>query len=257
MNYFSPKSAAERYSRGRPNFHELSIAYLKDYLQLKDKLHTALDIACGTGLSTQALLSIANEVYGTDSSQAMLDHALQKDKIHYKLAKAEDQAFESDYFDLITVCSGVHWFDIDRFLAEANRLLKKKSYLILYDNFFLGEMEGNPKFKDWYHTVYLCKFPAPARNNQYAWDNGQLFEFHFHMSEDAHFNNAVSFHKDELALYFTTQSNITWAIETKTISYEEVDAWLIHELSVFYPNENKPNILYFGNWIKFLQNIRT
>ncbi len=64
MNHFNLKTAAERYSKGRPDFHSNTIKHIKDYLHLDKKLHNALDIACGTGLSTKALLEIATNVYG-------------------------------------------------------------------------------------------------------------------------------------------------------------------------------------------------
>src|SRR6476661_1539930 len=134
MNYFSPKTAAERYSKGRPDFHSNTIKHIKDYLHLDQKLNNALDVACGTGLSTKALLEIATHVYGTDSSQEMLNLAAQPGGIQYAIAPAEQQPFADNSFDLITVSSGVHWFDIDRFLAEAYRLLKPTAWLVLYEN---------------------------------------------------------------------------------------------------------------------------
>ena len=142
MNYFNPKTVAERYSKGRPDFHSNTIKHIKDYLHLDKKLSNALDIACGTGLSTKVLLEIATNVYGTDASQEMLNFAVQRGKIHYAIASAEQQPFVDNTIDLITVSSGVHWFDIDKFLAEANRILKSKSWLVLYENYFIAEMPG-------------------------------------------------------------------------------------------------------------------
>ncbi len=94
MNYFNPKTAAERYSKGRPDFHSNTIKHIRDYIQTGNKLDKALDIACGTGLSTQALLEIATDVYGTDTSQEMLNFALQPDKIHYSIASSEQPTFK-------------------------------------------------------------------------------------------------------------------------------------------------------------------
>ena len=93
MSYFDLKAAAERYSRGRPDFHSNTIKRIKAYLYLDKKLNNALDIACGTGLSTKALLEIATNVYGTDTSQEMLNFAWQSDRIHYSIASAEQQPF--------------------------------------------------------------------------------------------------------------------------------------------------------------------
>lgn len=254
MNHFTPHTAAERYSKGRPNFHSNTIHRIRSFLQPENKFDSALDIACGTGLSTQALLNIAIHVYGTDGSQAMLDFGLQKDKINYQMAQAEKQPFADQSFDLITVCSGVHWFNIDRFLWEANRLLKSKSWLVLYDNFFSGEMEINPEFKNWYYFVYLKEFPAPKRNDQYNWANEKLNEMNFVLVHEETFNNSVSFDAEELAMYLTTQSNIISAVENKRISYKEAETWLKAELSTFFSNDGNHAIFYFHNWVKYLQN---
>lgn len=61
MNYFNSKTAAERYTKGRPHFHSNTIMHIKDFLHLDKKLNNALDVACGTGLSTKALLEIATK----------------------------------------------------------------------------------------------------------------------------------------------------------------------------------------------------
>jgi SAM-dependent methyltransferase len=88
--------------------------------------------------------------------------AYQSDSIQYTLAAAEQQPFADNNFDLITVSSGVHWFDIDRFLAEANRLLKPGAWLVLYENHFIAEMVGDESFTNWFPEVYLKKFPSPS-----------------------------------------------------------------------------------------------
>jgi len=253
MNYFNPKTAAGRYSKGRPDFHSNTIKHIKDYLHPDKKLNNALDIACGTGLSTKALLEIATNVYGTDASQEMLNLAVQPGKIHYAIASAEQQPFVNDNFDLITVSSGVHWFDIDKFLAEANRLLKSKSWLVLYENYFIAEMVGNNTFTNWFREVYLKKFPSPPRNNDYPWTNENLIPKNFNFITEERFKNAISFNKKQLALYFTTQSNIIAAVEKNQTTYREVDNWLHEELASFFDNDDTTQTINYGNWIKFIQ----
>lgn len=255
MNYFSPKTAAERYSLGRPDFHSNTIKYIKNYLHIEKKLDKALDIACGTGLSTKALLDIAKDVYGTDTSQEMLNCALEKNRIQYDIASAEQQPFADNNFDLITVSSGVHWFDIDKFLIEANRLLKRKSWLILYDNYFISEMVGNDNFTDWFPNVYLKKYPSPPRNNSYPWTNENLRPKHFNFVTEERFKNSITFNKKQLALYFTTQSNIIVAVERNETTYEQVENWLDKELASFFDNDDITQTINYGNWIKFIQRI--
>jgi len=253
MNYFNRKTAAERYSKGRPDFHSNTIKHIKEYLQLDNKLDNALDIACGTGLSTKALLEIATNVFGTDTSQEMLNHALQTDKINYSIASAEQQPFADNTFNLITVSSGVHWFDIDKFLAEATRLLKSKSWLILYENHFISEMVGNDNFTNWFPDVYLKKFPSPPRNNVYAWTNESLHPKNLNFITETKFKNPVTLTKKQLALYFTTQTNIIAAVEKSQITYEQVENWLYQELSAFFDNDEMTQTINYGNWVKFIQ----
>lgn len=253
MNYFHPKTAAERYSKGRPDFHSNTIKHIKDYLQLDKKLDKALDIACGTGLSTKALLEIANNVYGTDVSHEMLKLASPSDKINYSLAPAEQQPFTDNTFDLITVSSGVHWFDIDKFLAEANRLLKSKSWLVLYENHFIAEMIGNDNFTNWFSNVYLKRFPSPPRNNAYAWTNENLIPRNFNFVKEERFKNSITLNKKQLALYFTTQSNIIAAVEKNQTTYGQVENWLDEELAVFFENDEAIQAINYGNWIKYIQ----
>lgn len=253
MNYFTPKTAAERYSKGRPYFHTNTINHIKDYLRLDKKLNSALDIACGTGLSTKPLLEIATNVYGTDTSQEMLNFAYQSDKIHYSIAPAEQQPFTDNNFDLITVSSGVHWFDINKFLIEANRLLKSKSWLVLYENHFISEMVGNDNFTNWFPNVYLKKFPSPPRNDKYQWTNENLIPKNLGFVKEEKFKNPITFNKKQLALYFTTQSNIISTVEKGETTYEEVEKWLYNELSLFFDNDEIKQTINYGNWIKYIQ----
>lgn len=253
MNYFTPKTAAERYSKGRPHFHSHTIKHIKDYLHLDKKLDNALDIACGTGLSTKALLEIATNVYGTDASQEMLNFASLSDIIHYSLAFAEQQPFSDNNFDLITVSSAVHWFNIDKFLLEANRILKSKSWLVLYKNYFISEMVGNNNFTNWFPDVYLKKFPSPPRNDDYSWTNENLILKNFTFVTEERFKNPITFNKNQLVLYFTTQSNIIAAVEEKQTTYQEVENWLEEELRSFFDNDDTTHTINYGNWIKYIQ----
>lgn len=253
MNYFSPRTAAERYAKGRPDFHSNTIKHISEFLLLDKKIDRALDTACGTGLSTKALLDIAAEVYGTDISEEMLKLAPHSEKIKYSIAPAEQQPFPDNYFDLITVSSGVHWFDIDKFLLEANRLLKNRSWLVLYENHFISEMAGHNDFSEWFPDVYLKKFPSPFRNNSYAWTNENLNQKNFKFVTEEKFKNEIKLTKKQLISYFTTQSNIIAAVERNDITYEQAEEWLSQQLAPFFEDDQSLRSINYGNWIKFIQ----
>lgn len=254
MNYFNLKNTAERYAKGRPFFHRNTIKHIREFIKIDHKFENALDVACGTGLSTSALLDIAEHVFGTDISDEMLKLALKPQEIEYSNASAENLPFENSFFDIITVSSGVHWFDIGRFLHEANRVLKSQSWLVLYENHFISEMPGVDTFTNWFPNVYLKKYPSPKRNNQYDWTGETLKDKGFKFIKEETFKNPVEFTKEQLILYFTTQSNITAAVENKASDYEEIENWLGKELTPFFSSNHKRMINY-GNWIKYLQKI--
>ena len=255
QNFFDGQTAARNYAIARPDFHQGSIDRVRNFLKIESKLSNALDIACGTGLSTQALLPIAEHVYGTDSSQHMLEHALRSETINYMQAHAELQPFNNQFFDLITVCSGVHWFDIDAFLGEAYRLLKVNGHLVLYDNFFTGETDKGDDFIEWYLNVYLRRFPAPPRRDSYNWTDDHTRTKGFAFLHEEEFKNPVFFDRDTLATYFTTQSNIISSINSGKATYDEVVAWLSKELDPFFTTPDHTQAFYFGNWIKYLKKV--
>lgn len=251
MNYFAPKDTAERYAKGRPYFHRNTIEKVKEFLKLEEKFKIALDVACGTGLSTKALLDIAEKIYGTDTSEEMLKQAEQNNRIIYSISAAEKMEFADKKFDLISVCSGVHWFDIDKFLNESQRILINNGWLVIYDNFFISEMENVPEFNDWFFEIYLKRFPSPNRKDNYNWNDENINKFNFNFVFEDNFKNTVEFTKNDLITYFTTQSNISNYIEKEKGNYTEIENWLNKELTPFFSSE-KRNINY-GNWIKYLQ----
>jgi ubiquinone/menaquinone biosynthesis C-methylase UbiE len=255
MNYFSPKAAAGRYVAGRPDVHDYSVGQIKDFLQLHEKMENALDVACGTGLSTKALLPIADNVYGTDTSAEMLAFAPRRDRIRYTLAPAEEQPFSSGFFDLITVSSGVHWFDIPGFLQEARRMLRPRSWLVLYENYFNSAIEGVDDFlfRQWHTEVYSRRFPSPPRNNKYEWTNDGVQPFGLTFVTEIRSTYSVPLTVQQLALYFTTQSNVIARVEAGECTYEEVEDWLEQELSAFFPADGGLRAVSYGNWIKFIR----
>lgn len=257
MNYFSPEATAKRYSIGRPFFHPNTIEKIRQFFEINtdNKFDRVLDIACGTGLSTKPLTNIGKKVIGTDNSVEMLNYAKLIPEIEFFHAIAENQPFNDESFELITVSSGIHWFKIEEFLQECRRLLKQNKYLIIYDNFFISEMINDKSFKNWFPEKYLTKYPSPPRNNQYDWSSKNLNALGFELIKEENFKNQIDFSKQELILYFTTQSNITDEISKKRSTYAEVESWLDKNLKDFFKNESDRKIFNFGNWIKYLKKI--
>ncbi|CAF0789859.1 unnamed protein product [Didymodactylos carnosus] len=89
------------------------------------KIPLALDVACGSGQATVDLSNYCEKVIGIDGSENQLKQAQQKDNIEYQCHYAEDLSFlQSNSIDLITVATALHWFDIENFFKQVDRVLK-------------------------------------------------------------------------------------------------------------------------------------
>ena len=72
MHFFKDSSEAERYATSRPYFHPIAIARAKEAASIETPVSLALDVACGTGHSTTALMALADQLIGIDISFNML-----------------------------------------------------------------------------------------------------------------------------------------------------------------------------------------
>jgi ubiquinone/menaquinone biosynthesis C-methylase UbiE len=236
----------------KEDVHAYSIQRISAFLGLNQKFDNALDVACGTGLSTRALAQIAKKVEGIDASREMLRLAQEDSSIRYTEAPAEKMPFGDDLFDLVTVASGVHWFDIDAFLKEVFRILKPGSWLVLYENYFDPAIQPPGLFAAWCAGYYRL-FPSPARSNKYDWKDENLRPGGLRFVKELRSTYSIPMTRSQLALYFTTQSNVIARIENGERTFEEVEDWLVQELTPFFANSGDQRQIFFGNWIKFIQ----
>ncbi|MTI31623.1 class I SAM-dependent methyltransferase [Xanthovirga aplysinae] len=251
MNYFDPETAAKRYAKGRPYYHKIVVNKIKNKLKLEDKLDHVADIACGTGLSTIPLLDISKKITATDIAKQMLNLAPKNNKIDFIVAPAEDLPIESNSIDLITVSSGIHWLKIDEFLNEAARILKAEGWLIIYNNWFTGEMKDNSQFSTWFKEDYLKSYPSPPRNNQYDWGENNLRLHGFERLDLETFTNEIVLNKLELIQYLLTQSNIISVVEKGNNEIGEIENRLSDQLEKYFRNDNE--VFTYENSILYLK----
>ena len=233
MSFFTGLSEAERYARSRPYFHQIAIERAKERLDIEGPLPLALDIACGTGQSAAALLPLANQVVGIDSSKSMLSHATTKPQIRYAQAHAEALPFASESFPLVTTALAFHWFERQKFLAEAWRVLRPRGSLVIYNNSFRATMKENPLFREWGIQSYLKRFPTPPRDRKpLAVEEAREMGFSF--IEQDQFDNEVRFAPEELVAYLTTQTNVVAALDEGRESLDRAYEWLLEEVRPYF-----------------------
>lgn len=250
MNYFEYRSVAERYARHRPYIHPLVIQKIKDFLSIESPIDLAVDAGCGPGQSTTALKAIADFVIGADISAEMLSVAGNYPGIQYIRSPAEALPIRDRVAGLVTTFLAYHWFDPQRFLAESRRILRDGAWLIISNNGFTGQMEGDRDFEDWIVGVYDRRYPSPPRNAAPMTPRAaRRHGFHFVHAEE--YWNEVQFTAEQMAAYLVTQSNVIAATEQGDEPVEEVFRWILAETRPLFKTE-RPAFVFKG-YIWYLQ----
>jgi SAM-dependent methyltransferase len=172
VNPFVGSAVATRYASARPALHDRAIALIRRRVRPPQR---ALDVGCGTGLSTRALAQFAQEAVGVDVSEEMLRARERDSRATYVRAAAERLPFADATFDLTTIASAIHWFERDA-MREVARVLRPSASLVVYDVWFPAAMLGVERFHTWMSTEMASRYPSVSKNEFGAAD---LAEFGF------------------------------------------------------------------------------
>lgn len=100
-----------------------------------------LDVACGTGLATEALVARGCVVTGLDISEPMLARARRRvPGASFCLAQAEQLPFGDATFDAATSAQAFHWVDQGLALAEMVRVVRPGGTIAIW---WKGLMRGD------------------------------------------------------------------------------------------------------------------
>ena len=130
MNFKDHFSAhAAGYADSRPGYPP----ELFEWLALQcPRRRLAWDAGCGNGQASVALAEYFTEVYATDPSKAQIAQAIPHENVHYSVESAEDCGLGDNTANLVTVAQAYHWFDHERFCAEARRVLANDGVVALW-----------------------------------------------------------------------------------------------------------------------------
>ena len=254
MSFFAFQRVAEGYAGHRPYYHPLVMDKIRQHLNLKDKCNQALDVGCGTGLSTIALKELAENVVGIDGSAEMIAVAntYSDEQITYRHAPAEELPFDEESFDLITVCGAINWIDRARFFPEAKRVLKEQGWVILYDNFITDYMRENDAYTQWYQEQFLSRYPKPPRDET-PLTPSECEGYGFHFSQEE-YTNELSWSREAYIEYMLTQSNIIGAVDMGDEFLSVAREWMHATLTPIVPDGKKGTFL-FGGYIWYMQRV--
>ena len=249
---FDHDRVAAGYASARPFLHPEVFARVRDLIRLPEPVGRALDVGCGTGMSSVALLDLAREVTGVDVSLPMLLRARRAEHLHYLASTAEDLPFRDGSFDLIAACGSIDWVDRERFLPRAAELLVGGGWLVPLDFGDAGRSPDIPDLQRWHEEVLQPAFPSPASPDPMV---GSDEAARFGFGEPAHhtFESRPSFTAPGYADFLMTESSVIAAVEYGERSAEEIRGWLGTELSGLFEGETRA--VTFGGYIQVLRKL--
>ncbi len=117
-DHFSEQSA--QYANYRPRYPAELFQFLVDQCRRHE---LAWDCATGSGQAAVALGEFFACVIATDASDTQIACAIPHANVSYRVATAEASGLDDASVDVLTVGQALHWFDRERFYAEAKRVL--------------------------------------------------------------------------------------------------------------------------------------
>ena len=122
-------TASDRYAAFRPEYPPALLAWLSSLCTERD---AAWDCATGSGQAAAGLAPHFRAVIATDASAEQIAHARGPENLSFRVATAETSGLEDASVDLVTVAQAAHWFDLPRFYAEVQRVLKPGGVIALW-----------------------------------------------------------------------------------------------------------------------------
>jgi SAM-dependent methyltransferase len=206
-DHFS-KQAAD-YAIFRPGYPQELFTYLGS---IAPSRQLAWDCGTGNGQAAVGLASGFDRVIGTDASEKQIANAQPHERVDYRVAPAEDSGIDCGTVDLIMVAQALHWFDLSRFYAEAQRVLKPdgvlaaSAYNLLHIEPVIDEVVNR------YYYEVVGSFWPPERKLVERFAD---LPFTFHKIDPPKFEMRASWNLDHLVGYLRTWSSTQRFIAAK------------------------------------------
>jgi SAM-dependent methyltransferase len=238
-NPFSSDEMAAGYAKSRPPVHPLILQRALTALGRTQPFPNALDVGCGSGVSTRALEGLAENTLGIDPAEAMLPWAAQTaPRARFQVAAAETLPVADHSVELITAAGSLNYADLDRFFPEAARALTAAGVILVYDfsagRSFVGDsFVGDSTLDTWFSTFETRytwpPYEAQCLNPEILAARAKGFQLGTHET----FEIPVTLTREFYVEYMLTETNVAAAIRQGT-PLSEIREWVRTTLSEFW-----------------------
>ncbi len=225
---------AEWYAQYRPVYPQALFDFVLGFVAERG---AALDCATGNGQVARVLSSYFRNVCALDVSENQIRHAVTHHHITYLIARAEQTPFRSESFDLITVAQAYHWFDSERFCAEARRIARPNAMIAIWSyNLLHCEPILDRLIHRWNYETLAPYWEA---ERQFLYTRYDTLAFDFERIPSPGFDIVVEWTKNDLIGYLRSWSALQKMLQVagdsalKDIIRKIGDAWGEETTKVF------------------------
>ncbi len=176
---------------------------------------------CGTG-NGQAAVSLAarfDEVDATDPSAEQIRNATRAPNVAYSIQAAEHTNFPGRCFDAICVAQALHWFRLEEFFTEAQRVAAPGALLAAWGySWFSVSPEFDAAFR---RAILLPVERYWAPNNQLLWNAYAGVRFPFDRLATPDFAISMDWTLAQLLAYVGTWSAVRRCAEAEGPAFLE------------------------------------
>lgn len=222
---------AASYAFDRPPVHQRILKSAR----LQGPVGRALDIGCGAGVSTAALVPSAGQVIGLEPVSAMLAHRRSvAPSARFAVGTAEALPFASASFDLVAAAGSLDYADLPSALAEVARVLTPDGTFLLYD-YSKGRCSPTADALATWFTSFEQRFPSPAGRRPLAVPELPLAGAGLRLLDHVDVEVSVPMTFDGYLRYVLGEVNVANAIARGADSAEEAGDWCRRTLAEVFP----------------------
>jgi ubiquinone/menaquinone biosynthesis C-methylase UbiE len=223
---------AAGYARSRPPVHRRVLELALDRLGRTSTFRAALDIGCGAGVSTQALVGLAQRCIGLEPNVSMLRLAAGAE---FVAGAAEAIPLRHGSVDLITAAGSLNYADVERFFDEAARVLVPDGVIVVYDFSPGRSFRDGGGLEEWF-AEFIRRYPWPPHEAREL--NPAILASIAALTYSEEFAIALPLSRAFYIDYMMTETNVAAAVRRGTPP-EEIRRWCADSLAAFWSDTTR------------------
>jgi SAM-dependent methyltransferase len=230
---YDSERLATAYAFDRPSVHDQFVRSAG----LSQQADRALDVGCGAGLSTAALVPLARCVVGLEPVPAMLAHRRTvAPRARFVIAGAERLPFADDSFDLVAAAGSLNYADLPSAFGEVARVLTPDGTFLLYDFSPPRRSVSGGDLERWFSS-FEQRFPWPTGWEPIDVRELPLTGYGLRLLRYADVEARLTMTFDAYLRYMLSETNAEHAIATGAYTAEQVRDWCRETLKAVFAND--------------------